>query len=562
MSLSGPDPAAIRLLLATVRQRPSSEVESEKVEFKGYGSESALHNAKDLSEELSALANHLGGVVILGVKAETDVEHGDWPAQLSGMPVVDPLETRARIAGRLRPVVDLTVYNVEFEQRNYVAIVIGHPDDTLVGTSSGKFYMRDGRSSRPMSPAEIETAVKALTKYDWSADPLSIPPVESLDPEALDHALREFCQAREIDRPPSPEAFLEAIGATINGRLSRGGLVFLGREEAIRKAVGDHEYRFTSRTKAGKLVLNEVWAGCIWTAVRRAKSYFADCNKSESFQLRDRTFTAPLLDPTAFHEAYLNALVHRDYSSEGMVSVLVTPERLTVTSPGKFYGGVTPENIALHEPRHRNKALARMLMTYHLVDRAGMGVLRMGIGSLRYGRSFPRFREVMDTVEVSMEAKYLKPPITVLAMENEEHYGIPELLILNGVHAVGMVSVEEVEANLARLVEHPWRAIVGAVNTLESVVELCGTPQGVFIRVRPQYRSFMQVGRLFRPSINSAKHVALYEFLKAHGSASNADLRDVLEHAYSSQTSRFLKDAKYVRRTGSGPSARWSLVTR
>jgi len=95
---------------------------------------------------------------------------------------------------------------------------------------------------------------------------------------------------------------------------------------------------------------------------------------------------------------------------------------------------------------------------------------------------------------------------------------------------------------------------------VEGVVEPCGTQSGIFIRVTPKWKAFLGVGREFAPSRNSEKHVALYRYLKRHGEASNANLRGVLKHASASQTSGFLRHAKYVERTGSGPSARWSLI--
>src|SRR5688572_25527962 len=103
-----------------------------------------------------------------------------------------------------------------------------------------------------------------------------------------------------------------------------------------------------------------------------------------------------------------------------MVSTTYAQGRLTISSPGTFYGGITAENIRLHQPRHRNKALAKILMAHHLVDRAGMGVLRMSIGSLKYGRSLPEFREAHESVEVSMQAEYLRAAIAVISLDNPE----------------------------------------------------------------------------------------------------------------------------------------------
>ena len=44
--------SAVQQALSLVRQKPSEEVESDTLEFKEYESEKALHNAKDLAEEV------------------------------------------------------------------------------------------------------------------------------------------------------------------------------------------------------------------------------------------------------------------------------------------------------------------------------------------------------------------------------------------------------------------------------------------------------------------------------------------------------------------------------
>ncbi len=545
-------------LLDKVERSPSSELESEVIEFKGYRDENAVYNSKDLSDELSALGNHKGGTLIIGVKDDTDVRHGDWPDQLVGISGIDPIELKERLGGKLRPSGIVSVRDMTHLGKTYVLIDIEHPRNSLVSTSSGKFYIREGRSSRPMSPEEVERAVKSLITYDWSADALEIDPIESLDPISLKDAIADFTQRRKLTGTPAESSFLESIGATRNGVLLRAGLLFLGKSDLISRYLGNFEYRFSWKTSSGQLLVNDVWSGCLWESVHRAKQHLAKCNKEEHFAYKEKTFSVPLLDETAFHEAFLNALVHRDYSSQGMVSVNFTNEALEIISPGEFYGGVTADNIALHAPRHRNPVLAKCLMSHQLVDRAGMGVLRMGLGSLKYGRSFPRFREMPESIEVAMEAKFLKSPITILALDNPD-YGIPELLILNTLHGVGSVSVTSLENMLARLVSSPWESIVAAVEKVDAI-ELCGGPNGILVRVRDDWREFLEVGRLIRPSINSEKHVALFSYLKKWSTASNADLRAVLNYAHSSQASRFLRDAKYVERTGSGPSARWSLA--
>jgi ATP-dependent DNA helicase RecG len=104
-----------------------------------------------------------------------------------------------------------------------------------------------------------------------------------------------------------------------------------------------------------------------------------------------------------------------------------------------------------------------MLMEFHMVDRAGMGVLRMSVNSLRYGRDFPRFTESYDSVEVAMEATYVRSGVFVLAMKNERRFGIPELLVLNSVYEKGYVGVTTLKKHLSKLVDAPWDSISSAV---------------------------------------------------------------------------------------------------
>ncbi|MGE0174044.1 MAG: RNA-binding domain-containing protein [Oligoflexales bacterium] len=549
--------ANVRAILASVKVKASEEVESETVEFKEYSSPASLYNDKGIAEELCALGNHRGGVLIVGVRDSKNIKNKSWPTQLVGFEGADPPEVLSRLAGRLRNALGLRVEIVDFENKTFLAIYIEKNMASLVGTTSGKTCLREGRSSRPMLPEEITAAVKSLQTYDWSADTINAPVLETLDLESVQAAKSDFCSRRGI-APQSPDNnFLEAISATKNGLLTKGGLLFLGKPSAIKQYLGDFEYRFTWRSGV-QLKMNEVWAENLWESIKKAKALFERCTNDMEFTYKNQIYKAPNLDPLAFHEALINAMVHRDYAKDGMISVDYTGDALVVASPGEFYGGVNADNIAFHEPRHRNKSLARTFMNYQLVDRAGMGIHRMGVNSLVYGRAFPKFEEVGGAIRVSMAAEYLRPGIFVLT-EGKKELFIPDLIILNILYERTHVPLYEAFDNISKIATDSWSAVQNFIKRWDQFVELCGSKEDLSLVVKGSAKDYFNVQTTLKPKLGSEKYVSLFSLLKNHGSLPNEDILEMLQHGHSSTTSRFLRETKWVSRSGEAKAARWRL---
>lgn len=551
----------LRGIIQACKHVNSELLESEEVEFKEFSSASSLHNSKELAEEASALANKKGGVIIVGIRDGGNVRAQEWATQLVGFELTDPIEIEQRIKGKLRPYIDLKAQYIVFEDKNYLAIHIPTRRDTLVSTSSGKTCIRDGRSSRPMEPEEIRLAVSGLVNYDWTAEIIEHIRESALDSSAVDAAFNDYCVRKKYsdDTRPTTAAFLEAIGATTNGSVTKSGLLFLGKPNDITKWLGTYEYRFTWRTASGELFHNVVWDDNLWNTIQRIKDLFTSCNSEIPLEYAGKTHPCKLLDSTAFHECFMNAMVHRDYSIEGMVVVDYNYERMMVTNPGVFYGGVTAANISSHQPRHRNKALAKLLMNFQLVDRAGMGVKRMNFGSLAYGREFPTFKESFDTVEVSLSAKAIIPEIFVKVQNSPDKFSLPDLVIFNSLYRIGYMDVIELARRIAAHDGNAWATIKSSVKK-HSELELCGTNKGIFVRFKPVWANYFKAQNPLKISQTSSKHAKLFDYLQEFTEASNENITQLLGHKNTTHTSAFLKKATYTMRTGNGPSAKWSLI--
>ena len=85
----------------------------------------------------------------------------------------------------------------------------------------------------------------------------------------------------------------------------------------------------------------------------------------------------------------VNGVVHRDWLSRQPTTIEHVGDTLTVTSPGGFLGGVTPDNIITHPAVPRYRSMAEAMARLGLAEREGIGVDRMVRDMLAIGRPAP-----------------------------------------------------------------------------------------------------------------------------------------------------------------------------
>ncbi len=545
-----------------LEKEPSQSVESETIEFKNYKDINALNNDKELANEFVALANKFGGKIIIGVIDNDKNDLALIEKQLNGFQEIDFDVTSERLRGRIKPKIDFKIYYHFHKLIRYVVIDVPKINHVLVTTTSGKVYIRDGKSSRPMEPYEIESAVKNLQTYDWSADEIDHIKIEELNQETLIEAKKDFIFRRNLNTDISNIDFLEAINATKNGVVTKTAVLMFGHKDQIKQHLGDYEFRFSYKSNQGELLQNYIWSDNIWNSIKIIKNKFSEYNKILQIEFNDNKYNCPALDEKAFHEALLNAIVHRDYSINGLISIIFTSNGIKITNPGNFYGGVNESNIAFHDPRHRNKELAKCLMLFNLVDRAGMGVLRMGIGSLIYGRSFPIFCENNDSIEVSMVTEYCIPQIFVITTNNIDKFKLSELFILNKVSLKGTISCKDLEKEMMKISLNPWEDIKSSIEEgiLKHYFVIHGDKNDIFISVSNEFLDYFKISKKPKIAPNSSKYVSLYTYLKKYNIASSDELSDILTFSNKSSLSSFLSQIKFIQKKGNTRNTRWSLT--
>ena len=94
------------------------------------------------------------------------------------------------------------------------------------------------------------------------------------------------------------------------------------------------------------------------------------------------------------HEAIVNAVAHRDYTSDASVQVSVFSDRIEVMNPGSLPPDLSFEDLKVkHNSRPRNHRIATPLYLTHYIEKIGYGTLQMIAGCKEAGLPEPDFSQ-------------------------------------------------------------------------------------------------------------------------------------------------------------------------
>lgn len=444
------------------------ERESLTVEFK-----SDVQKLSDRELVLAAvcLANTDGGTLWLGVEDDGRVtglhrEHRD----LTGL--------AAMIANRTVPPLSVRATAVEHEGKFVGRVEIAR-SQRLIASSDGTLQRRrllaDGTPECvPFLPHEFPTRESDLRLSDYSALPVAGAPVSAFD--ALERQrLRQTIERFGGDRSLlglDDEAFDGALGLTrtVHGIAAPTvtGLLLMGREAAIREHLPTHEAAF-QLLSGTDVKVNDFYRWPLVRLFERLDEQFRAQVREQEVQVGLFRVSVPSVDPRAYREAVVNALVHRDYTRFGAVHVRWNDAELSISSPGGFVDGVTLENLLVVEPRPRNPLLADAFKRLGLAERTGRGVDLIYQGLLRYGRPAPDYsRSDRAGVTVNFSAGPADFGFLELVLEQEQRTQSPlpvdSLLVLSTLRTQRRVDIVEI----AHAIQRPPEA---ARVVLERLVE-------------------------------------------------------------------------------------------
>lgn len=393
--------SAVSAIGAVISGSTAHSLEGQNLDFKK-ADRDLRKTLADLAEAAMCFANASGGHLVVGI-----ANRPGGPTALKGCDA-SVQDIGKGIFERTSP--GLIVEVDEYRHPNAPdvrLIIIGVSQGTQVYSVAGRVTLRMGTDCQALSPAEVHRLYSSRLNLDLSAEPTDLG-IEAVSASAMEIARRRLRAmpegGREVADLPLGELLRNLKLVDDSGWLRRAGALLLTTpaEDVEASLVYVHRQRASAEpdysTRLDGTLLEVAERAIELVRVRRHERNLL---LPSGQQITVADFPEP-----AVREAIANALVHRDYRRGGSVFVEHNDEQLTVTSPGGFLTGVSPENVLTGEPRARNPLLAEAARNLRLGERLGIGVDRMYRSMIAAGGHPPTFEDRDDCVRVRFAAAH------------------------------------------------------------------------------------------------------------------------------------------------------------
>lgn len=398
-------------------ERPSKE--SLIIEFK---SDRKCYPLAKLYEDLVGMANTDGGWLFLGMEDDgtptgVDKQHTDCQSM------------EAMIQDNTMPSLFVRTHIEHWDGKD--VLVIDVPiSRQLMMTAEGKYLRRrlkrDGTPETvALKPYEILQRLSYIQAIDPSAQVIEDLPADvalsSLERERLRNMIRIY--HGDVTLLELSDTELDRALGFVKERDGEwfptiAGILMIGQENNIRQYVPSHEVLFQVLDGVNVLANPPAMRGSLLQTFEKVELLFQSRIVEQELQIGMFRVPIPNYEKDAFREGFVNALVHRDYFRVGAVQVQLQKNSLSISSPGGFLEGITPDNILTTAPTPRNVLLAEAAKRIGLAERTGRGIDKIYTVMLRSGHAIPDYSASTNTAVVlrlnssELDESYIKMIIT------------------------------------------------------------------------------------------------------------------------------------------------------
>jgi len=351
-----------------------SSGETSTVQFK-----KEFDNDDSIAAELIAFSNTKGGIILFGVEDKKGVIHGLNFQQLQTYNNRIATIASDKIKPQVFIFTEVISIPIDNEEKKILLVQVTEGINKPYKDNGGAMWVKQGSDKRRLTDNNeiMRLFQQSGTMY---VDEMIVPQtsIDDVKFSKVENYIKAIQKKESDDTIEITEKLLTNLNILKNGRLTLGGLLFFGKNP--------QKYRPVFCVKAVSFFGNSIGG----TDYRCSQDI--EGTLPEIFEESVRFFTTNLyhlqagqnfnstgileVSKVALEEIMQNALVHRDYSKNSPIRIMIFDNRIEIVSPGSLPNSLTVENIKLGLAVARNNLLVTYCSKIMIYRGYGSGITR------------------------------------------------------------------------------------------------------------------------------------------------------------------------------------------
>jgi ATP-dependent DNA helicase RecG len=363
-------------------------VEDEHNDFKKIWSDKAF-------EDMTAFANHRGGVVWVGVDDTGQVVGGEFPDK--------EIQHIANLIVNLLKIIP-SMELQEIDGKRVLCISIERSEVLI--SYKGIYYVRVGSTNQRMIDGQIRTRVLQTMNKLW--DELPSPwRIEAVSKELVERFLKLAGESGRLNlmNKTDVQSVLHNLNLIQDDRLTNAAvLLFTHEPQRLFHEARIQIARFDNRGNIGN---PQVISGSLWEQIDGAmKILEIMLNVHIQIEVTESSLEGMqrqeqwIYPREAIREALLNTVTHRNYLISSPIEIRVYDDYLLFSSPGNLPEPLTIDDLyrRVHRSVRRNPQIAEVFYLARLIERWGTGTMRILDLFTNKGLPQPKFEEISGSM--------------------------------------------------------------------------------------------------------------------------------------------------------------------
>lgn len=314
--------------------------ENSQVQFK-----ERLNDAHSISQELVALSNSKGGMIIIGVNDQSGLPNGLSYQELQ---TANNLLVNAS-SNNVHPSIIIRTETVRVGEHNLILVYVGEGLNKPYKDRNGVIWLKNGSDKRRVTANE-EIARLLQSSKSLFADEMIIQGSSQADINV--ELFKKFIQVKYRKKFDELNIDLETSLRNLNlikdGTLTLAGLLLFGQNpQKYRPQFSVQCVRFAGNNLTGSSFYDNepAFEGDLETIFDRTIAFIERSVRKIQVSKSFNSLPEWEIPFGVFEELVVNALIHRDYFVHTTIKVYIYSDRIEIVSPGKLPNSLTIENI-------------------------------------------------------------------------------------------------------------------------------------------------------------------------------------------------------------------------